>query len=211
MKIWNGQVGIKHFVYFGLEEYGANYFFSKGKRHPFQGEYKVGYTADGKIQAVDVQLYSNGGCTHDLSWPVMERAMFHSDNFYNVPHMDIKGNIGHYVIDSVTFLNWAMPYIAQLGRVCKTNLPSNTAFRGFGGPQGMVVVESWIEHVAHALGKKWHPMTVSLHYLSVFIVLRCWTWEDKREEHVLVWREDSLWSAFLCEVSRSLESMQRII
>lgn len=98
-----------------------------GKRHPFEGTYKAGYDNEGNITAVDVQLYNNGGYSHDLSWPVLERALFHSDNVYNVPHFRVKG------------------------RVCKTNLPSNTAFRGFGGPQGMIVTEAWVEHIAHQL------------------------------------------------------------
>ncbi|KAL6053752.1 xylitol dehydrogenase, variant 2 [Balamuthia mandrillaris] len=98
-----------------------------GKRHPFQGNYKVGFTNDGKIQAMDVSLFNNGGNYHDLSWPVLDRALFHCDNSYYVP------------------------YLKATGRVCKTNLVSNTAFRGFGGPQGMMVAEACIEHVAHAL------------------------------------------------------------
>merc|ERR1719373_1107092 len=60
----------------------------------------------------------------DLSFSVMERAMFHSDNCYKVPHLRVRGHC------------------------CKTNLPSNTAFRGFGGPQGMMIVEDWIEKIA---------------------------------------------------------------
>mmetsp|Transcript_3006 Transcript_3006/g.4567 ORF Transcript_3006/g.4567 Transcript_3006/m.4567 type:complete len:1061 (-) Transcript_3006:635-3817(-) len=98
-----------------------------GTRHPFLGKYKVGLSKDGMIQALDVTLWSNGGCTLDLSQGVLERAVFHSDNSYYVPNMRASGNI------------------------CKTNLPSNTAFRGFGGPQGMMVVEMWIDHAASAL------------------------------------------------------------
>ena len=83
-----------------------------GWRHPFYAKYKVGFNNDGLIQAVDVDMYNNAGFTIDLSLAVVERAVFHATNSYLVPNVKAKGN------------------------VCKTNLPSNTAFRGFGGPQG---------------------------------------------------------------------------
>jgi xanthine dehydrogenase large subunit len=98
-----------------------------GKRHPFKAIYKAGFTADGRITALDVQLLSNGGCSTDLSFAVLERAMLHTDNAYFIPNIRITG------------------------RVCKTNLPSNTAFRGFGGPQGVATVENIIEQIAAAL------------------------------------------------------------
>jgi xanthine dehydrogenase large subunit len=99
-----------------------------GKRHPFKIIYRAGFTNEGLITALDVELYSNGGCSMDLSMAVLERAMLHSDNAYFVPNISI------------------------MGRICKTNLPSNTAFRGFGGPQGVAGVENIIEEIAAALG-----------------------------------------------------------
>lgn len=99
-----------------------------GKRHPFKGVYKAGFNADGRITALDVQLYSNGGCSTDLSFAVLERAMLHTDNAYYLPTVRITG------------------------RICKTNLPSNTAFRGFGGPQGVAVIETVIQEIAVTLG-----------------------------------------------------------
>eukprot|EP00090_Calanus_glacialis_P022255 TRINITY_DN34353_c0_g1_i1.p1 TRINITY_DN34353_c0_g1~~TRINITY_DN34353_c0_g1_i1.p1 ORF type:complete len:1353 (-),score=369.93 TRINITY_DN34353_c0_g1_i1:172-4230(-) len=98
-----------------------------GWRHPFLGKYKVAFDSNGMVQAADVDLYNNAGWTMDLSFSVMERAMFHSDNSYKVPNLRVKGNC------------------------CKTNLPSNTAFRGFGGPQGLMIVEAWIEKIAQKL------------------------------------------------------------
>ncbi|KAK6489636.1 xanthine dehydrogenase/oxidase isoform X1 [Huso huso] len=95
-----------------------------GGRHPFLGRYKVGFLKTGQIVAVDVTYYSNAGSSTDLSLAIIERALFHMDNSYNIPH--IRG----------------------LGYVCKTNLPSNTAFRGFGGPQGMMIAECWLSDVA---------------------------------------------------------------
>jgi xanthine dehydrogenase large subunit len=99
-----------------------------GKRHPFKAFYKAGFTTDGRITALDVQLFSNGGCSTDLSFAVLERAMLHTDNAYYLPNVRITG------------------------RVCKTNLPSNTAFRGFGGPQGVATIENIIEQIAAKLG-----------------------------------------------------------
>jgi xanthine dehydrogenase large subunit len=98
-----------------------------GKRHPFKSWYKVGFTNDGVITALAIDHYSNGGCTADLSFSVMERAMLHTDNAYFIPNIRITG------------------------QVCKTNLPSNTAFRGFGGPQGVANIENIIEEIAATL------------------------------------------------------------
>lgn len=101
-----------------------------GKRHPFLTKYKAGFDKTGKLLAVEMNLFSNAGATTDLSWAIMERAMFHADNAYYCPNMSIKA------------------------RVCKTNLPSNTAFRGFGGPQAMAVMEHIIEEIALICKKK---------------------------------------------------------
>ncbi|KAI8867184.1 xanthine dehydrogenase, partial [Ramicandelaber brevisporus] len=98
-----------------------------GARHPFYAKWQVGVDDEGRIQAADLQIYSNGGCTFDLSVAVLERAMSHSDVCYFIPNMRVRG------------------------RVCRTNLPSNTAFRGFGGPQGQFIGESIIEHIADQL------------------------------------------------------------
>uniref|UniRef100_A0A3Q3BGF0 Xanthine dehydrogenase/oxidase n=1 Tax=Kryptolebias marmoratus TaxID=37003 RepID=A0A3Q3BGF0_KRYMA len=99
-----------------------------GGRHPFYGKYKVGFLNSGKVVALDVSFYSNAGNSLDLSQAV-SRALFHMENSYRVPN--IRGQ----------------------GFMCRTNLPTNTAFRGFGGPQGMMVAESWITDVAHSLGR----------------------------------------------------------
>ncbi|KAM6945501.1 aldehyde oxidase 5 [Aplochiton taeniatus] len=93
-------------------------------RHPFLGKYKVGYNSDGTIVAADITYYSNGGCTLDESSFIMEKALLHMDNGYRIPNL--RG--------------W--------GFVCRTNLPSYTAFRGFGGPQGLTVIESVVHEVA---------------------------------------------------------------
>ena len=89
-------------------------------RHPFLGHYKVGFNEEGVLQALSIDIYANAGHTMDLSFSVVGRAMFHATNSYK-----IKGPI------------------RVKGYCCKTNLPSNTAFRGFGGPQGMIMTENW--------------------------------------------------------------------
>ncbi len=101
---------------------------TSGKRHPFHARFQVGYHDDGKIEAVAVHLFSDGGWSLDLSQPVNDRALFHLDNAYYFPHVHFEG------------------------RVCKTNATSHTAFRGFGGPQGMVIIEDILARVALALG-----------------------------------------------------------
>ncbi|CDP04577.1 unnamed protein product [Coffea canephora] len=100
-----------------------------GQRHSFLGKYKVGFTNNGKVLALDLEIYNNGGNSLDLSLAVLERAMFHSDNVYEIPNVRING------------------------RVCYTNFPSNTAFRGFGGPQGMLITENWVQRIAMELKK----------------------------------------------------------
>ncbi|HLF20580.1 MAG TPA: xanthine dehydrogenase molybdopterin binding subunit, partial [Bacteroidota bacterium] len=100
-----------------------------GKRHRFLSRYEVGFDDDGRILAAKYEFNSDGGCATDLSFAIMERAMLHADNAYYVPNMEV------------------------VGRVCKTNLPSNTAFRGFGGPQGMALAETVMDSMARHLKK----------------------------------------------------------
>jgi xanthine dehydrogenase/oxidase len=100
-----------------------------GQRHPFKCEYKVGFNKDGDLRGLDVNIYNNAGYSLDLSMAVMDRALFHIDGPYN----------------------WAA--FSATGRCCNTNLPSNTAFRGFGGPQGMMFTEMIVERVANFLKK----------------------------------------------------------
>src|SRR5436190_3289979 len=99
-----------------------------GKRHPYSADYKIGLDKDLKIIAYDVTFYQNAGASADLSPPVLERTLFHCTNSYFVPN------------------------VSATAYSCRTNLPPNTAFRGFGGPQGMFVIESAIAHAADKLG-----------------------------------------------------------
>ncbi len=98
-----------------------------GKRHPYLAKYTAGFAADGRLNALRIALFSDGGWSLDLSEPVMWRSMFHVDNAYKLPAVEVTG------------------------RVCRTNKTSQTAFRGFGGPQGMLVIEEILSRAAHAL------------------------------------------------------------
>ena len=100
-----------------------------GKRHNFKVFFTVGFTTTGKLLALDIKLLSNGGNVLDLSGPVMTRALTHLDNCYFIKSLK------------------------AVGYVCKTNTVSNTAFRGFGGPQGMLTIENIIYSVSQFLNK----------------------------------------------------------
>ena len=101
---------------------------TSGQRHPFLASWKVAVNKDGKIQALDADVFANGGHTQDLSGAVIERSLSHIDGVYLIPNIDVRG------------------------RIAKTNTVSNTAFRGFGGPQGMFIAETYMEEVADHLG-----------------------------------------------------------
>jgi xanthine dehydrogenase large subunit len=99
-----------------------------GKRHPYESSYKIGLSKDLKILAYEAEFLQNSGAAADLSPAIAERTLFHATNSYYVPNV------------KTTVLS------------CKTNLPPNTAFRGFGGPQGMFVIESAIARAASEIG-----------------------------------------------------------
>ncbi|MFD1623406.1 xanthine dehydrogenase molybdopterin binding subunit [Azospirillum griseum] len=105
-----------------------------GKRHDFEIDYRVGFTGEGRITGVEMLFAARAGYAADLSGPVTDRALFHADNGYHYPAARL---------DSLPL---------------KTNTVSNTAFRGFGGPQGMVAAERVIDEIAFALGED--PLTI---------------------------------------------------
>ena len=98
-----------------------------GKRHPFVYQAQVGFNSKGDILALDALLLADGGWCNDLTNPVVDRAMFHADNAYYIPHMRVTG-----------------------ARV-RTNTCSHTAFRGFGGPQGIYLIEQLVDDIARYL------------------------------------------------------------
>ncbi|MFP6847128.1 MAG: xanthine dehydrogenase molybdopterin binding subunit [Pseudomonas sp.] len=100
-----------------------------GKRHPFYVEYDVGFDDNGLLHGIEIELAGNCGYSPDLSGAIVDRAMFHADNAYYLGNATINGHR------------------------CKTNIASNTAYRGFGGPQGMLAIEEIMDAVARSLGK----------------------------------------------------------
>ena len=106
----------------------ADDFRMTGKRHPYTSDFKLGVTRDGKILAYEVKHYQNSGATADLSTAVLERSLLHSANSYYIPN------------------------VRAFGVCCRTNLPPNTACRGFGAPQGMFVLECALTKAAEKLG-----------------------------------------------------------
>ena len=98
-----------------------------GKRHPFLARYSAGFNVTGRLEGVRITLYSDGGWSLDLSEPILWRALFHSDNAYLLPAVELTGY------------------------VCRTHKTSQTAFRGFGGPQGMLVIEEILDQAARRL------------------------------------------------------------
>ncbi|MDQ3845555.1 MAG: molybdopterin-dependent oxidoreductase, partial [Bacteroidota bacterium] len=99
-----------------------------GKRHPYSSDFKIGLDKDLKIVAYEVTFYQNAGAAADLSPAVLERTLFHCTNSYFIPNVTARAYS------------------------CRTHLPPNTAFRGFGGPQGMFVIEAAIAKAAEELG-----------------------------------------------------------
>ncbi len=98
-----------------------------GKRHPFRADFRVGFDEAGRLLGLTATLVSDGGWALDLSESINDRALFHLDNAYYLPAMEV------------------------FGRVAKTHVVSHTAFRGFGAPQGMLVIEDVLDRVARAL------------------------------------------------------------
>ena len=105
-----------------------------GKRHPYKSRYKIGLDTHYKILAFEAQYFQNGGAVADLSPAVLQRTVFHATNSYYVPNVAVEAYS------------------------CRTNLPPNTAFRGFGGPQAMFVIEAAIHHAAKAIGITAHEI-----------------------------------------------------
>ena len=104
-------------------------FMITGRRHPYEHDFEVGYDDQGRVLGVEITLISHSGFSADLSGPVMTRALCHFDNAY-----------------------W-LPDVAMHGFAAKTNTQSNTAFRGFGGPQGAFAIETIVDQIARSLGK----------------------------------------------------------
>jgi xanthine dehydrogenase molybdopterin binding subunit/xanthine dehydrogenase small subunit len=165
-----------------------------GKRHPFYAKFSVGYDGEGRFWAAHVELVSNGGWSLDLSQAILDRALFHLDNAYYIP-------VVHFT-----------------GRVAKTNVASNTAFRGFGGPQGMLVIEEIIDRISRRLGLapevvrernlyRGSGETNTTHYLEEIgdnRIQECWQGVLKQSEFAKRRMETADWNSKHARVKRGL-------
>lgn len=138
-----------------------------GKRHPYLADFKLGLDENLRILAYEVDFYQNAGAAADLSPAVLERTLFHATGSYFIPH------------------------VTATARSCRTNLPPNTAFRGFGAPQGMFVMEAAIARAAESLGiPAWHIQRANLlekgqifsygQRVSSSMARRCWETMEQR-------------------------------
>jgi xanthine dehydrogenase large subunit len=112
-----------------------------GKRHPYSSDFRLGLDAEGRILAYEADYYQNSGACCDLSPAILSRTLFHASSAYRVPNLRVTG------------------------RMCRTNLPPFTAFRGFGAPQGVFVIESALDAAARKGG--WDPVELRLKNLVV--------------------------------------------
>ncbi len=146
-----------------------------GKRHPFYVEYDVGYDDKGRLHGIDLVLAGNCGYSPDLSGSIVDRAMFHSDNAYYLGDATVTGHR------------------------CKTNTASNTAYRGFGGPQGMVAIEYIMDDIARTLGKD--PLEVRKH--------NYYGKTERNVTHYYQTVEDNMLDEMTAELEASSEYQQR--
>ncbi len=146
-----------------------------GKRHPFYNQYDVGFDDNGRLTGVEMQLAGNCGYSPDLSNSIVDRAMFHADN-------------GYYLGDATI-----------TGIRCKTNIASNTAYRGFGGPQGLITPEIILDDIARRLGKD--PLEVRKANL--------YGKEDRNVTHYYQTVEDNQLPELIAELEESSDYQQR--
>jgi len=147
-----------------------------GKRHDFEIKYDVGFDDDGRIEGIDFMFASRCGMSADLSGAINDRTMFHCDNAYFLEHITI------------------------VSHRCKTNTVSNTAFRGFGGPQGMFAIENVVDDIARHLGKD--PLTVRrLNFYGI---------DERNTTHYLQTIEDNILNEIIDDLEVSSEYQSRV-
>ena len=150
-------------------------FMITGKRHPFAYDYSVGFDDTGLVTALKLTMLANCGFSADLSGPVADRAIFHADNAYFLSDVEIASYR------------------------CKTNTQSHTAFRGFGGPQGVIVIEAILGDIARRLGLD--PLDVRLRNLYGV--------EDRNVTHYQMKVEDNILQPLITQLERDCQYRQR--
>ncbi len=150
-------------------------FLITGKRHPFAYDYEVGFDESGLVTALKLTMLANCGFSADLSGPVADRAIFHADNAYYLSDVEI------------------------VSHRCKTNIQSHTAFRGFGGPQGVIVIEAILGDIARALGRD--PFDVRMRNLYGI--------GDRNVTHYQMKVEDNILEPLLSQLERTSQYRER--
>ena len=161
-------------------------FMVTGKRHPFEYAYTVGFDDTGRLNGLKLMMAANCGFSADLSGPVADRAIFHADNAYFLEDVDISSYR------------------------CKLNVQSQTAFRGFGGPQGMIVIETIMSDIAHHLGLD--PFDVRMRNLYSDETTRHSTAEKptrRNTTHYQMKVEDNILNPLLSTLEQSSQYRQR--
>jgi xanthine dehydrogenase large subunit len=150
-------------------------FLITGKRHPFAYRYRVGFDGDGRLSGLDLTMLVNCGFSADLSGPVADRAIFHTDNAYHLADVSIH-----------SFR-------------CKTNLQSHTAYRGFGGPQGVIAIETILGDIARHLGKD--PLAVRM--VNLYGI------EERHTTHYQMRVEDNILEPLMGTLAKTSHYAQR--
>jgi len=150
-------------------------FMITGKRHPFAYDWQVGFDASGLVTGLKLTMLADCGFSADLSGPVADRAVFHADNAYFLSDVEIASYR------------------------CKTNTQSHTAFRGFGGPQGVIVIEAILGDIARHLGLD--PLAVRMRNLYGV--------EDRNVTHYQMKVEDNILQPLMAQLERTSNYRQR--
>jgi xanthine dehydrogenase large subunit len=158
-------------------------FMLTGKRHPFAYEYTAGFDGTGRLTALQVMMAANCGFSADLSGPVADRAIFHTDNAYYLQDVNITSYR------------------------CKTNTQSHTAFRGFGGPQGVILIETIMGDIARAL--KMDPLDVRLRNLYSDEAI-AGTSQKRDTTHYQMKVEDNILAPMLSKLELSAQYRRRV-
>jgi xanthine dehydrogenase large subunit len=158
-------------------------FMLTGKRHPFAYEYTAGFDATGRLTALQLMMAANCGFSADLSGPVADRAIFHTDNAYYLRDVNITSYR------------------------CKTNTQSHTAFRGFGGPQGVILIEAIMGDIARAL--KMDPLDVRLRNLYSDEAIPGTT-QRRDTTHYQMKVEDNILAPLLSKLELSAQYRRRV-
>jgi xanthine dehydrogenase large subunit len=183
LAVWAAVAAAKHQQAVKLRLDRDDDFMVTGKRHPFAYDYTAGFDATGRLTALQLTMAVNCGFSADLSGPVADRAIFHSDNAYYLEHVDIASYR------------------------CKTHTQSHTAFRGFGGPQGVILIEAVMGDIARHLNMD--PLDVRMRNLYSDESI-AGTAHKRDTTHYQMKVEDNILAPLLAQLEASSQYRQRV-